>query len=218
MTQRLVREIEQLKRKVIALGTKVEEQVRRAVNALLTCDQEMANSVWLGDSEIDSMEVDIEEDCLKILALHQPVAKDLRFLVAVMKLNNDLERIADLAGGVSRNTIANWIPQHAPFKEHLAELGRKTQAMLKSSLDALVGVDAEAARNVLKMDDEIDKINRSIGKATVEAIKSGDPEVEKLLAIRSAAKNLERLADHATNIAEDVIYLAEGDIVRHTKA
>jgi phosphate transport system protein len=216
MAQHLQREIEQLKKKILSLGAAVEGSVRKAVNSILHRDTDLARAVIEGDAVIDQTEVDLEEDCLKILALHQPVAIDLRFIVAVLKINSDLERIGDLATNISERTI--YLAQQpgitVPFDLYL--IAEKAQGMVKQSLDSLVNLDAGMARQICKMDDEVDKLNREAFDLVKEAIRRSPEQVETLIAFLSVSRYLERIADHATNVAEDVIYMTDGLITRHS--
>jgi len=215
MAQHLQREIEQLKKKILTLGATVEGSVRKAVNSIEHRDTSLAQAVIDGDSAIDQLEVDLEEDCLKILALHQPVAIDLRFIVAVLKINSDLERIGDLATNMAERTIflAAQPDTAAPFNLHM--IAEKAQAMVKRSLDSLVNLDAAMARQVCRMDDEVDKLNREAFELVKEAIRRSPEQVETLIAYLSVSRYCERIADHATNVAEDVIYMTDGLIARH---
>ena len=157
----------------------------------------------------------MEEDCLKTLALHQPVAVDLRLIVAVLKINNDLERIGDLAVNIAKKSgrLADASAHEIPFD--LAGMWEKTQSMLRDSIDALVNMDVPLAGNVCGRDDEVDAMKRDI-RRTAEGIIHEDPDrVGTMLTLMAASRNLERIADLATNIAEDVIYMVEGKIVRH---
>ncbi|RJP18587.1 MAG: phosphate transport system regulatory protein PhoU [Candidatus Abyssobacteria bacterium SURF_5] len=211
----LHREIDRLKKNVLHLGAVVEENVFRAVKSIEDRDVKLAKKVLEVDAEIDKMEVEVEEDCLKILALNQPVAIDLRFLIAMLKLDNDLERIGDLAVNIAERSIylANNPPTNVSFEYR--EMTRKTEAMLRKSLDALVNLNIELAREVCAADDEIDAIERKIVEQAQEAIKKYPDEADRLLHHMFVARHLERIADHATNIAEDVIYMVGGEIVRH---
>jgi phosphate transport system protein len=215
MTVHLDREIDKLKRGLLSLCAVVGEQVQMAMRALLERDQELAADVRQRDRDVDQREVEVEEECLKILALHQPVAADLRFIVAVLKINNDLERIGDLAVNIARKAraLAARPPMRFPFD--LAGMSEKTQAMLRDSLDALVNFDAKLANEVCGRDDEIDGMKRDV-RRQVEAMIAADPEQTRpLLRILAVSRNLERIADLATNIAEDVIYMVNGKIIRH---
>jgi phosphate transport system protein len=215
MTQHFQKEIETLKRRLLSLGTVVEETVRSAVQAVSDRDRKLAARIIEGDMAIDNLEVSIEEECLKLLALHQPVAIDLRFLIAVIKMNSDLERIADLAVNIAERAafLATQPPLEIPFD--FPAMSAKTQAMLRHSLDALVNLDGRLAAEVCRDDDEIDAINREMYACVREGMRANPDAVERLLHMLAVSRHLERIADHATNIAEDVIYMVEGEIVRH---
>ncbi len=217
MTVHFTREVEALKKKILALGAEVENNVHCAVKALQSYDIDLAQKIIDGDADIDRKEVEIEEDCLKILALYQPVAIDLRFLVTVLKINNDLERIADLAVNIAERTIylARNIQNKVELKFDFELMAEKVQLMLKNSLDALINRDVEMAQEVMNSDDEIDSMHREIYKMAKEAIGKNIDGFDWLVHLLIAARQLERLADLATNIAEDVIYMIEGKIVRH---
>jgi phosphate transport system protein len=161
------------------------------------------------------MEVEIEEDCLKILALHQPVAVDLRFIVAVLKMNSDLERIGDFSVNIAQS--AEYFCHHMSSETlfDLPHMSKKVLNMLRLSIDSLVNMDTEDARNVLEADDEIDDINRNMYRQVQEQIREHPSDAECLIRMLSVSRYLERIADHTTNIAEDVIYMISGEIVRH---
>jgi len=215
MSIHIQRAMETLNQKILALGTRVEENVRLAVNAIEQRDPELAAQAIESDDEIDFMEVDVEEECLKILALYQPVAADLRLIVAALKINNDLERVGDLAVNIAERALylASQKPVEVAFDFHL--MSEKTQRMLARSLDALVRGDTGLAREVCKSDDEVDAMNRKVYLRVQEAIRKDIDDLENLIHLLSVARHLERIADLATNIAEDVIYMREGEIVRH---
>ncbi len=215
MTRHLEREIERLKRALLAVSAIVEENVQKSVKAIKERDPRLAREVIESDLEIDQMEVDIEEECQKALALHQPVASDLRFIIAVLKINNDLERIGDLAVNIAERAVYLSTQERVDIPFDFAGLAQKAQAMLRDSLDALVNLDADLAHEVLAADDEVDDINREMYRLVQEGIRSHPEHVESLILLLSVSRQLERVADHATNIAEDVIYLVRGDIVRH---
>lgn len=215
MSVHLQREIERLKRQLLSLCALAEEQVQSAVRALLDRDAEMAERVEKRDVEIDHREVEVEEECLKTLALHQPVAGDLRLLVAALKINSDLERIGDLAVNIARKAaaFASLGLMEIPFD--LTGMWEKTQSMLHDSLEALVNLNPALASNVCARDNEVDQMKHQI-RQKAEAMMQRDPsKVPALLNLLAVSRNLERVADHATNIAEDVIYMAEGRIIRH---
>jgi phosphate transport system protein len=215
MTTHLQREIEKLKKRILFMGAEVEECLRKAVDSLIARNTSLAEQVIASDEDVDQLEVEIEEECLKILALHQPVAIDLRYVIAVLKINNDLERIGDL--GVNIAERAMYLSTHAAIDVPLDFRGmaEMAQLMLKRSLDALVNLDSNLARQVRASDDEVDSMNRHMYILLEEYMRSNPAQVSESLHLLSAARHLERIADQATNIAEDVIYMVEGEIVRH---
>jgi phosphate transport system protein len=215
MGKHLQAEMANLKKKVLKQAAVVEGDVHRAVRSLQERDADLARQVLDADPGIDQTEVEIEEDCLKILALHQPVAVDLRFIIAVLKMNNDLERVGDLAVNIAERALflCQRAPVAAPFD--LDGMSRKALAMLSASLDALMRLDAELARKVRDDDDEVDELHRQMYVRIWAAVRKHPDQAEALLSYLSASRHLERIADSATNIAEDVIYLVEGEIVRH---
>ncbi len=215
MPVHLQREIEKLKKEILGLGTMVEESVQKSVRSFDDMEPNAATKVIDSDIEIDEKEVEIEEICLKILALHQPVAIDLRFIVSALKINNDLERIGDLAVNIAERTIYLAGRGHAEINVDFRKMGRLVRNMLKKSLDSLVNMDPTLAREVCAADDEVDIMNRRMFKSVVKVIPEQPDEVDGLLQYMLVARHLERIADHATNIAEDVIYMVEGNIVRH---
>ena len=176
---------------------------------------DLANQVIHGDPTIDGEEVEIEEECLKILALHQPVANDLRFVAACLKINSDLERIGDLAVNVGERAAS--LKRTSPFAvpQSLRPMMETTARMLRECLDSFVKQSVTLARKVMAEDEKVDAFNRTNIAEMVELMKSSSDKVEDALLFLSASKSLERIADHATNIAEDVIYMVEGEIVRH---
>ncbi len=215
MPVHLRREIENLKKEILTLGTMVELAVREATAAIADRDEATARRIIDNDIRIDEMEVQVEESCLKILALHQPVAIDLRFIIAVLKINNDLERVGDLAVNVAER--AAFLATQPPVSISLdfQAMAHKAQNMLTKSLDALVNLSASQALEVLAGDDEIDAMNRQMYVIIQQAIGARPEQTESLIHMLSASRHIERIADHATNIAEDVIYMIEGTIVRH---
>ena len=215
MAVHLLREIERLKKQVILLSGAVETNVENAVRSIEKRDIGIARRVIDSDSRIDQWEIDVEEECLKLLALYQPVAIDLRFIVAVLKINSDLERIGDEAVNISERSIRiNSQPKPAGFFDFPA-IFRKVQIMLNKSLDALVNLDASSAREVLSSDDEIDEMVHQTFHQVKSEIQQHPAQVDPLIESLRVCRHLERIADHATNIAEDIIYMIEGRIVRH---
>jgi phosphate transport system protein len=215
MSMHLQQEIETIKNRLRSLVATAKDAVEKAVKSVDERDAALAQAVVDGDFELDRAEVGLEEDCLKILALYQPVATNLRVIVSVMKMNNDIERIGDLAVNIAERALflCSQAPVAAP--SDLARMRSKTLAMLTGSVDALVQLDTQRAREVRAADDEVDDINRQLFKEFYAAVRKDPEQVERLLSYLSVGRHLERIADYATNIAEDVIYLMEGEIVRH---
>lgn len=218
MTRHFLRQIDKLKRMILNLGEDVERMVERAIQAVEKRDRELAQRVIDYDRVIDQREIDVEEECLHCLALHQPVALDLRFVVSIIKINKDLERIADLAVNIAEQAVL--LSQEPPIVSFPFDLSReeeRVRAMLKEALLALVNMDVEAAERVRECDDEVDAIHREMYEKVERAIRQNPHDVNRLINLLNISRQLERIADHAVNIAEDVIYTARGDILRHTR-
>jgi phosphate transport system protein len=216
MTKHFERQIERLNELLLVLGGMVEKSVDDAILAIESRDVDLARKVIDGDTEIDQMEVEVEEECLHTLALYNPVASDVRYVVAVLTINKDLERIGDLATNLAEEAI--YLADEPPVQQSPFDLmgeGRRVRQMLKDCLDALVNRDASLARRVLKSDDEVDEIHRAMYNKVKEAIRQNPLESGRFIELLNASRQLERIADHAVNIAEDVIYVVEGRIVRH---
>ncbi|MBL0715414.1 MAG: phosphate signaling complex protein PhoU [Desulfosarcina sp.] len=216
MARHFHKELEKIKKMILSLGTMVEERMRRIATAIADQDAALAQKIIRSDYEIDEMEVEIEEECLKIMALHQPVAIDLRFLVAVIKINNDLERIADETVNIAQRIKTMVKDTPSSFAFDYEPMASEVEEMLKLSLDALVNMDVDTAFKVVTMDDEVDGIHRQVYQRTCDEIKHHTDQMAFLINFYLISKHLERIGDHATNIAEEVIYLIEGEIVRHT--
>jgi phosphate transport system protein len=215
MAKQLPRQIDALKQKFLFVGTLVEEAIAKAISALINRDRNLANSVIEADLEIDRMEVDVEEEVLKILALYQPVAADLRFVVAVLKINNDLERMGDLAKNIAKRAVFLADCERFDLPVDFRPMATRVQSMVKQSLDALVNSDAALAQKVRDSDDEVDAMRANSEREIEQQIAQHPDRTDCLLRLSSVARHLERIADMATNIAEDVIYMVEGEIVRH---
>jgi phosphate transport system protein len=215
MTKHFVRDLNVLAEYLIQIGTRCEQAFGNAIEGLLTRNVGLAQSVVDGDLEIDALEVKLEEEALKILALHAPVAGDLRFLIAAIKINNDLERIADIAGNIAKRTIEMEDLAPATPPTEFKDMARQTQAMIREVIQAIVNRDPVQAEKVLAMDDVVDDFHRKL-LDELELRTAAEPEVVPAL-IRwiNVVRLVERIADYATNIAEDIIYMEEGDIVRH---
>ena len=215
MTKHIERQIEGLKERILRVGTLVEEAISKSITALINHDSALAQRVIMNDEEIDRMEVEVEEECMKILALYQPVAADLRFVVAVLKINNDLERMGDLARNIAKRVtqLAAGRPYELP--REIRTMAMQAQEMVKQCLDAVVNGDPALARQIRAEDDIVDDARLEVRRQVMRSIKDDPEAVESLLWINSVSKHIERIADMATNIAEDVIYMVEGEIIRH---
>ncbi|MGI6088032.1 MAG: phosphate signaling complex protein PhoU [Kiritimatiellia bacterium] len=212
----LRRELEKLKRRILQLSSEVEEDVYRAVQALDTRNQAMAEEVIAREQQTNIMEVEVEEECLKLLALYQPVAADLRYIIAVLKINQDLERIGDLAVHIAECSLELCRQPEPETPIRLSDMANKTQLMLKKVLDAFVNQDKAAAHEVCITDHVVDNMKNEIFRQAKIAIRKNPEQCDTFIEIMNVARHLERIADHATNIAEDLIYLIAGRIVRHT--
>jgi phosphate transport system protein len=215
MTLHFQREIERLKTDLLSLSALVEDTLHRAIASLRERDGALARVIIDTDPEIDLREVDIEEECQKILALHQPVAHDLRFLIACLKINAELERIGDAAVNIAERVVflVGQEPLTVPFD--YVGMAEKAQLMLHKSLDALVNLDVRLAYEVIEADDEVDADNREVHIQIENCIQQNPRLTCSYTHLLGISRHIERIADHATNIAEDVAYLIEGTIIRH---
>ena len=216
MPKHLQREIESLKKMFLKLSGLVEKNIANAIESVIKTDGEMAANVIETDGQIDQMEVLVEEECLKILALHQPVAIDLRFITAILRINNDLERVGDIAVYISRRTkylIRKPIPYKLPEKFEIA--AGKARNMLKKSLDSLMQLNIDLAKEICDDDEEVDSICNEIYDDIKIMMKKHPEDIDSICNLLVLPSRIERIADHATNIAEDVIYMVDGEIIRH---
>jgi len=218
MSKHLNVELDKIKKEILSLAAFVKNVVNESIDALRNKNKEKAMEVINSDAEIDQREVELEEEVLKVLALHQPVAIDLRYLIGVLKMNNGLERIGDLAVNIAERALfiiredkSNSVPP--PF-DYLT-IAAKTCAMLDAVVEAMFALDSLAARQVIKKDQEIDNMNRDMYEKVFTKIQESPQNVAVFMNYLSATRHLERIADYCTNIAEDVIYMVEGQIVRH---
>ena len=215
MAVHLQKEIEKLKKQIVLLAGTVEKRVADAVKSIDQRDAQLAQQIKDSDQIIDQTEIEVEEECLKTLALYQPVAMDLRFIVAVLKINSDLERIGDEAVNIAgRSLNINAYPR-IEINFDLKNLAHKVMAMLKRSLDALVNMDAAMAHAVIDADDEIDETVQMLFQQVKDEIRRQPEKIDYIIEYMRINRHLERIADHATNIAEDIVYMIEGKIVRH---
>ena len=211
-------ELDVLKQTLLAMGGLVEDQIRRVMQALVERDDELARDVIARDREVNAYENEIDEKCVELLALHQPTAGDLRFLTTAMKIVTDLERIGDQAVNIAQRTVElNSEPQLKPYID-LPRMAEAAQAMVKGSLDAFVARDTALARRVRGQDEAVDAINHQIFRELLTYMMSDATTIPRAIRLILIARFLERVADHATNIAEMVVFLVESRMVRHTLA
>ena len=215
MTKHFERELDGLKKELLELSAAVEESVVKSIQSLKDRDEALAREVIDNDDAVDNAEVALEEQCLKILALHQPVAGDLRFIVATLKINNELERVADLAVNIAERSLVIGRQKviDAPFD--FTHMAQKSRSMLTRAIDSIIRLDTVLAHEVCEADEEVDELNRDVYTQVYRLINEHPENAEILINYISVSRHLERIADYATNIAEDVIYLVEGKIIRH---
>lgn len=217
MSKHLQNDVQQLHRSLMSLFGIVEQMIDKAIRALCEQQVNLAQEVIDKDTLVDATEVRIEEECLKILALHQPVAADLRRITTVLKINSDLERIADLACNIAERAQCMHVHPYFPIPDQLPEMVRLANQMVRNALDAFVQSDAELAKKVILSDQAVDNCNLDVIQELLALMKQDNSMVEPALHCFSASRHVERIADHAENIAEDIIYLVDGDIIRHQK-
>jgi phosphate transport system protein len=208
-------ELEQLKEQLLLMGGRAESIVGKAIGALDRRDGALAREVFQDDRHIDLLENEVEERCLRLLALQQPLARDLRFITAALKISNDLERVGDHAVNIAGSALR--LSEQAPLRP-LADIPRMAglaTTMLRDALDAFVRRDADTARRLCRSDDEVDRLNRVIRREVTEMMVTDPPSIERALELILVSRNLERVADMATNVAEEVVFIAEARIIKH---
>jgi phosphate transport system protein len=208
-------EFKTLKQRLLNMGALVEERVHRAVLALMERRPELAEEVIAADQQINDLQIEIDDRALKLLALQAPMATDLRLITSAMKINADLERIGDQAVNIAQNAVR--LLHHPPIKAiiDIPRMAEAAQAMTRDALDSFVKKDVEMARGVLKRDDEVDALKDAVFRVLLTYMMADPATIERAIGLILVSRNLERIADHATNIAEDVIFLVEGKDVRH---
>ncbi len=218
MSLHLQRDLDKLKKEMLKLGNMVEVSINNAILALNNREKTYVHEVFANEELINEMEVKVEEDCLKILALHQPVAVDLRFIVVALKVNNDLERMGDIAKNIAKRASelmeVDPIPELNKVIQGLPELIR---TMVRNSLDALVKLDDHLAREIIDMDDRVDDINKEMYVAIKKAVRENPGLSDVAINLLSTSRYMERIGDLSTNIAEDVIFMVEGKVIRHAE-
>ena len=209
-------ELAELKAKLVRMAGLAEDQIDKALAALMSRDSVQARQVIKRDHQVNALDVEIDEECIRLLALHQPAARDLRLVTTAMKIATELERISDLAENMCERTIElNEEPQLKPYID-IPRMGNIARMMVKESIDAFVKDDAALARKVLTDDDLVDDLMEQVFRELLSYMIEDPHTISRAIRLSFIAKYLERVADHATNIAELVVYLVEGKIIRHT--
>ena len=215
MTVHLQRDLDSLKKDIVHLGSLVQNSTQSVVEFWGTKSEQQLQEVLEYEDRINELEVDIEEHCLKVLALHQPVAIDLRFIIVIMKVNNDLERMGDQAVNISHRVKSLMDDPELPVSLPIGEMTNAVQKMVSLSLEALVSQDPAIARKVVDMDDIVDDLNAQTYDLIRETIQSNPSLVNSAMSMATISSNLERIGDLCTNIAEEVIFMVEGQVIRH---
>ncbi|MCG8684485.1 MAG: phosphate signaling complex protein PhoU [Desulfobacterales bacterium] len=215
MTTHLTRAMHRIKKEILSLGAMVEDRFKKSIYAIKTENLEQAQEIINTDYLVDEREVEVEEECLKTLALYQPVATDLRLITAVIKINNDLERIADYAVNIAQRYKTS-AQNSNKFKYDYTAMAEQAANMLKLSLDALVSMDVDMAYKVREMDEEVNTMRNDAYRIMKDDIRRHPEMVEEIINMYLISRHIERVGDHTKNIAEEVIYLIEGEIIRHS--
>jgi phosphate transport system protein len=215
MTNQLTRAMHKIKKEILSLGAMVEDRFKKTIHAVKTNDLEQADQIIETDYLVDAQEVEVEEECLRTLALYHPVATDLRLITAVIKINNDLERIADYAANIAWRFKTSGQSSNF-FQYDYTAMAEQASKMLKLSLDALVNLDGNLAYTVREMDEEVNAMRNEAYSVMKDAIRKNPEKVEEIINMYLISMHIERVGDHTKNIAEEVIYLIDGEIIRHS--
>jgi phosphate transport system protein len=215
MERHFQRELESLKTSLIKMGSVVEENIAFAIRTVLEKSDDLAHKVIETDKRVDALEIEIDNAVIDLLALQQPVASDLRFIIAAQKINNDLERIGDHAVNIAQAAEALCSLPNVEMLEEIPKMADITKMMLKEALDSFILLDPAKARLVIKTDDQIDDLNRLVARRIIELVKSNAQTIECGLELSRVSRNLERVADLTTNIAEEVIFHTQARVVKH---
>ncbi|HTO92683.1 MAG TPA: phosphate signaling complex protein PhoU [Candidatus Sulfotelmatobacter sp.] len=215
MERHFEREIESLKEQLLLMGGRAEQIVRKSIEALRRRDVEQAKGVFEDDHQIDRLEIDIEERCIKLFALQQPLATDLRFIMSALKISNDLERVGDHAVNIAEGAIK--LAAEPPLKPlvDIPRMASLATGMLHDALDAFVRSDAEIARRLCRRDDDVDNLNHQLFRELLSYMIESPSTITRAMELILVARNLERVADLATNVAEEVVFIAEAKIIKH---
>ena len=215
MERHFEQDLEALKQQLLLMGGRAESVVQKSIRALERRDKSLAEEVFSDDDAIDRHEIDIEERCLRLLALQQPLARDLRFITASLKISNDLERVGDHAVNIAGSALRLAAePELKPLVD-IPRMEELATAMLREALDTFVRRDSEAARRLVRSDDEVDNLNRQVFRELISFMVEDPKTISRALELILVARNLERVADLATNIAEEVVFIAEARIIKH---
>jgi len=210
-------DLKRLREDILYMGGLVEDQIQKAVSSLVERDSALAETIIERDHEVNRLDVEIDDVCIRLLALHQPAARDLRFITTALKITTDLERIGDMAVNICERALElNEEPQLKPYID-IPRMARTSERMIRESLDAFVREDTDLALKVCKDDQEVDDLNSQIFRETISFMIEDPHTINRAMKISSISKYLERIADHATNIAEMVIFMVKGKSIRHLK-
>ncbi len=215
--KRYEEELKKLREEILYMGGMVEDQIQKSIKSLVERDSKLAELIIERDHEVNRLDVDIDDICVRLLALHQPAGRDLRFITTGLKITTDLERIGDMAVNICERALElNQEPQLKPYID-IPRMARVAQRMIRESLDAFVREDTDLALKVCKDDEEVDQLNSQIFREVVTFMIDDPHTINRAIKISSISKYLERIADHATNIAEMVIFMVKGKSIRHLK-
>ena len=210
-------DLKKLREDILYMGGLVEDQIQKAVNSLVERDSPLAETIIERDHEVNRLDVEIDDVCIRLLALHQPAARDLRFITTALKITTDLERIGDMAVNICERALElNTEPQLKPYID-IPRMAQTSERMIRESLDAFVREDTDLALKVCKDDQEVDDLNSQIFRETISFMIEDPHTINRAMKISSISKYLERIADHATNIAEMVVFMVKGKSIRHMK-
>lgn len=210
-------QLKTLRNNILTMGGLVESQIHNAVNSLVDRDSTLAEGTIDRDHDVNSLDVEIDDLCIRLLALHQPTARDLRFITTALKITTDLERIGDMAVNICERALElNLEPQLKPYID-IPRMARIAQRMIQESLDAFVREDTDLALKVCKDDEEVDNLNSQIFRETISFMIADPQTINRAMKITFISKYLERIADHATNISEMVVFMVKGKSIRHVK-
>lgn len=215
MTIHYQKEVNKLKKLILNIAADVEESLQCSMRALTERSGTLGKKVLENDEKIDMREIEVEEECLKILALYQPVAVDLRYIIAVLKINNDLERIGDLAVNIAERALYLCSQPPVEIPSQISQMVTHVRLMLKKSIDALINTDVELAKEVCVADTVVDNLHASMFDYIKSVVETSPDSLNSQLHLLGVSRYLERIADHSTNIAEDVLYMVKGEIHRH---